>query len=277
MRAIYITLLGVVSMLAALAAGQPESFAAASVKTNRSGFPGGLMDFRPGGGFVATNETLEQFVRAAYGVEVYRVFGGPEWVRTARFDIQASAGVDLPIERSRVLLRALLVERFKLRSRMQPREMPTYDLVLARSDRQPGPRLRAAVPSACVDRGPMPGRVPPGELPSCGLLPAGLDRMSGRGVPVSRLTSQLSEIAGRVVFDRTGLTGPYDIDLEWAPSEAILAAVAALRPGDAPTRADPDRPSLFTALEEQLGLRLQPARGMVDVLMIESAELPADD
>jgi uncharacterized protein (TIGR03435 family) len=277
MRAIYITLLFVAVPLATPAVGQPESFAAASIKTNRSGFPGGLMDFRAGGAFVATNETLQQFLRAAYDVDVYRIVGGPDWVSTARFDIQATAGVDLPIERSRQLLRALLVERFKLRSRTERREMPTYDLTVARGNGVPGPRLRVALPSNCVDRGPMPGRVAQGELPSCGLLPAGIDRMSGRRVALARLVSQLSSITGRVVTDRTGLTGMFDIDLEWAPSEAVLAAVAALRPGDGPPRVDPDRPSLLTALEEQLGLRLQSTRGMVDVLVIEGAERPVDD
>jgi uncharacterized protein (TIGR03435 family) len=277
MHAIYITLAVAALPLAAPAVGQPETFAAASIKTNRSGFPGGLMDFRAGGAFVATNETLQQFLRAAYDLDVNRIIGGPDWVTTARFDIQATAGVDLPIERSRQLLRALLVERFKLRSRTERREMPTYDLTIARADRVPGPRLRVASPSACVDRGPMPGRAPQGELPSCGLLPAGIDRMSGRRVALARLVSQLSSITGRVVTDRTGLTGMFDIDLEWAPSEAVLAAVAALRPGDGPPRVDPDRPSLLTALEEQLGLRLQSTRGMVDVLVIEGAERPVDD
>jgi uncharacterized protein (TIGR03435 family) len=101
--------------------------------------------------------------------------------------------------------------------------------------------------------------------------------MSGRGVTLELLAAQLSPRVDRVVVDRTGHAGMFDIDLEWTPSEAARAAVAALTPGAAPEAEDFNRPGIFTALEEQLGLKLEPSRGQVDVLFVESAERPSGD
>jgi uncharacterized protein (TIGR03435 family) len=272
-------LLLVLTVAAAVpAAPQAPSFETVSVKVNRSGFPGGLMDFRAGGQFSATNETLLQLVRAAYDVTVNRITGGPDWLGRERFDVEARAGAGVPIEQSRLMLRAMLADRFKLRARIDTREMPTFTLVLSRQDGATGPRLRPASPPACVNRGPMPGRTAAGELPSCGLLPSGPERMSGRSVTLDRLLQQLSSMTGRVINDRTGLTGTFDIDLEWAMTEAQVAQLAVLTPpGGTPPVFDPNRPGLFTALDEQLGLKLEPGIGPVNVVVIESAERPSEN
>ena len=133
--------------------------------------------------------------------------------------------------------------------------------------------MRPASPTACVDRGPQPGRVPAGEPPSCGLLPMGPGRLSGRRVALELLTTQLSSITGRVVVDRTGLTGLFDIDLQWAMTEAQVSALAKLTPpGGTPPVFDPDAPGLFTSIEERLGLKLESATGPIDVVTIEGAE-----
>lgn len=260
------------------AAPQTPSFEAVSVKVNRSGFPGGLTDFRAGGQFTATNESLLQLIRVAYNVSVNRIVGGPDWLTSERFDVEARADADVPIEQSRLMLRAMLADRFTLRARIDTREMPTFTLVLSRQDRRTGPRLRPASPDACVQRGPLPGRVPAGELPSCGLLPSGPERMSGRSVSFDRLIQQLSSMTGRVVVDRTGLTGTFDIDLEWAMTEAQVAQLAVLTPpGGTPPVFDPNRPGLFTALDEQLGVKLESATGPVQVVVVESAERPTEN
>jgi uncharacterized protein (TIGR03435 family) len=268
------------TMAPVLAHQETPSFAAASVKRNPSGLhptglAGGTTDFRPGGRVSFVNVSLSELVAAAYGIENYRIVGGPDWLRSARFNVEATAGADVPIEHARLMLRALLAERFSLRTRFEPREMPTYTLVIGRSDRRLGPNLRSASPDACVIR--RPGPVPTRELPTCGQLRSGPDRMSGRGVTLADLRSRLSGIAGRVVIDQTGLTGPFDLDLEWTPSESVRAAVDALTPGAASTPVDPNRPALITAVHEQLGLRLQSTRGPVDVLAIDSAELPTEN
>lgn len=262
------------------AAQQPPAFAAASIKVNPSGLhpsglAGGTTDVRPGGRFTALNVLALDLVTTAWSVEGYRVTGGPDWLRSTRFNVEAAAGADAPRDQVLLMLRTLLAERLQLRARLVPRELPTYALVIGRTDRRLGPGLRPASPSACVSRAP--GRVPPGELPTCGQLRSGPDRMSGRSVPIEEVRSRLSAIGQRVVVDKTGLASVYDIDLEWAPGEAALAAVAALTPGAPPTPVDPNRAPLETAIAEQLGLRLQSTRGMVDVLSIEGAELPAEN
>jgi len=276
-KRLLLTLFVVAACAAAAAAQQEPSFAAASIKANPSGLhptglPGGTTDVRPGGRLSALNVPALELIAMAWNIESYRVTGGPDWLRSTRFNVEASAGADVARERVNLMLRTLLVERLRLRARLVPREMPTYALMLGRTDGRLGPGLRPASPSACVNRAP--GRVPPGELPTCGQLRSGPDRMSGRSVPMEEMRGRLSAISQRVVIDRTGLAGTYDIDLEWAPGEAALAAVAALTPGAPPAPVDPNRAPLETAVAEQLGLRLQSTRGLVDVLSIESAELP---
>lgn len=270
----------VCGFVCAPAVAQEPSFAAASIRANPSGLhpsglPGGTTDFRPGGRFSAENVRLLELISTAWNIERYRLTGGPDWLRSARFNVEAAAGSDVPIERTRLMLRTLLAERFTLRARLAPRELPTYTLVVARADGRLGQGLRPASPTACVNRSP--GRVPPGELPTCGQLRSGPDRMSGRSVPIEELRSRLSAISLRVVVDKTGLAGAYDIDLEWTPGESTVAAVAALTPGTPPAPVDPNRAPLETAVTEQLGLRLQQTRGIVDVLVIDGAELPTEN
>src|SRR5688572_3371542 len=242
-------------LLAAIAGAQTPAFDAVSIRPSPLAQPGGITDFKPGGQFIATNVTLMELIRSAYNVDTYRIFGGPDWMRSARFDVQARAGAAVAIAETRLMLRTALADRFKLRARMEPREMAISALVLTRGDRTTGPRLRPASSAECVDRGPQPLPVRAGELPSCGLLPQGPGRLNGRSVPLALLATQLSSITGRMVTDRTGLTGLFDIDVEWGLTEAQVAALAPMTPpGRTAPVFDPDKPSLFTALEEQLGV-----------------------
>jgi uncharacterized protein (TIGR03435 family) len=278
MRRLTLALIVAAASVPVAVAQQPPAFAAASIKVNPtglhpSGLPGGTTDVRPGGRFSALNVPALELITMAWNIESYRVTGGPDWLRSTRFNVEASAGADVPREQVNLMLRALLAERLQLRARLVPREMPTYTLLVIRADGRLGPGLRPASTAACVTRAP--GRVPPGELPTCGQLRSGPDRLSGRSVPLEEFRGRLSGISRRVVVDKSGLAGVYDIDLEWAPGESALAAVAALTPGTPPAPVDPDRAPLETAISEQLGLRLQSTRGMVDVLSIEGAELPA--
>jgi uncharacterized protein (TIGR03435 family) len=134
-------------------AGQ-ATFEVASVKPNRSGFPGDDTEFRPGQ-FVARNQTLRVLIVAANALEDFRVVGGPDWVASERFDVQARAVSPVPRTEAMPMLQALLADRFALRVHMEPRERPVYAMIPSRSGTL-GPRLRAADPAACVDRGPQP-------------------------------------------------------------------------------------------------------------------------
>jgi uncharacterized protein (TIGR03435 family) len=248
------------------------AFEVASVKANRSGAPGGFSQIHPGGRFTETNQTLRQIVLDAYGMESFRVFGGPSWIGADRFDIDGRAGRDVPREELLMMLRALLADRFKLVARIDTRPLPVF--ALTRNSNRTGPGLRPASPTECVDRGSGLA-APAGQLPSCGTLRAGPGRISGRSVTMARVIQFLSPRVDRVVIDRSELSGLFDVDLQWTPDEARRAALAQLG-GPAPP-VDANVPEIATALREQLELRLQPATAPVEVLVIESAQQPTEN
>src|SRR5688572_30283471 len=266
--------LAIVIAAAPVLRGQ-ASFDAASVKPNRSGFPGGDTEFRPGQ-FIARNQTLRVLIVAAYGLEDFRVVGGPEWITSERFDVQARATSPVTRREAMPMLQALLAERFGLRAHMERRDHAVFAMVASRPGNA-GPRLRPAVPAACVDRGPQPPRVPPGELPNCGQLPMTTGRLSGRSVRLDQLTEQLSPMVRRVVIDRSGLAGLFDIDLEWEIDDEQRAALSRLLPDWPLPPANPDKPGLIGALQEQLGVKLESTRAPVDVLVIDAVAHPTEN
>jgi uncharacterized protein (TIGR03435 family) len=225
---------------------------------------------QPGGRLMASNAPLTRLVQVAYQVEDFQVTGGPSWAASERFDIVAKAPRDdATFADMQPMLRALLAERFKLRVRIEQREMPTFALVPAREDRTPGPTLKPSRQD-CAAAGARCGVAPFGARGAFGLR--------GTGQPVSVLVRLLSQAVGRSVLDQTGLTGLYDFELTFDP--AVLAGRAAEAGVFLPpeTVSPPsDSPSLATALQEQLGLKLQSQKSMVDVVVIESAEIPALD
>ena len=256
-------------------AAQAPSFDVASVRLSTSSRVGADWVFLPGGQFTATNTPALELIGAAYNIPTYRIVGGPEWINEDAFDVQARGNANVAVDEIRRMLRTLLADRFELRVRTESRALPIYALVLARNDGRMGPQLRTASPDACVDRGQLPVGVPAGGLPSCRRLLGNPGRLSGRSVPLALLTTRLSESTRRVVIDRTGLAGLFDIDLQWGLTEAEHGALLQQIPaGITPPAFDPSRPSLFTALEEQLGLRLESTTGPVDVIVIESIARP---
>ena len=252
------------SVLVALAGQSIARFEIASVKISRSSQPGGLEDYVPSAGQVrVVNETLRQVIRSAYGFEINRILGGPEWIDADRFDIQARAAAAVEREELMAMVRTLLVDRFRLVARVEPRQQQIWLLVPVAAGGATGAQLRVAAP---------------GCTSGCGRISAGPGRMSGRSVSLEQLATMLAPRVGRVVVNRTGLDGLVDSDLEWGLDEAQAAALASLTPpGAAPPAADPSRPGIFTALQEQLRLRLASAVGPVDVLVIDSVERPTED
>ena len=262
------------------------SFEVASVKPNKSGDGRVAIGNQPGGRFTATNVPLRLLIRVAYKIQDFQVVGAPDW--SDRFDIVAKAASDIPPEPPgappgplQFMLQSLLAERFKLVAHPETRELPIYALTIARSDGKLGPGLRQAAVdcqaslAAARARGngppPFPG---PGERPTCGLRMApGL--MSGGGVSISQLADTLSPFLQRVVIDRTGLAGNFDVDLTWTPEQLPQGPPPPGAPPLPPI--DPNGPSLFTALQEQLGLKLDSTKGSVSVLVIDHAEQPAPD
>ena len=268
-------------------------FEVASVKRNKSGGgnSGGLR-LLAGGGVRNTNATLRMLIRQAYRLGLTdEIVGGPPWIDTDGFDVDARPAKPVTLAESAYMMRTLLADRFKLVARKESREGPVYALVLARRDGALGPQIKRPA-GECVmtvpafaqaepkspDTGkssawPPPGR--PGRR--CGVGPDG-DTMKAGSVTMMTLITVLTPLMDRPVVDKTGLAGMFDFDLRYDGSATPFlgrgrgAAVAPDVPSD-PARA----PSVFTALQEQLGLRLDSQRGAVDVLAVVSAELPTEN
>jgi uncharacterized protein (TIGR03435 family) len=239
--------------------------------------------------FVATNVPLRNLIRFAYDVDEARLAGGPDWTRTERFDVNATSEQDLPTWTPAgpppvvlSMLRALLAERFKLTTHKETRELPVYALVKARSDGQLGPR--ATLSTADCDAmlggrsGPQPPAAKPEDAPQCGMR-IGPGQMLLGGVPMSQFAFVLAPFAQRLVVDRTQLTGRYNIQLSWTPQGMRLGGPPGGSPpgGPALPPVDPDGASLFVSIQEQLGLKLEPTRAPVEVVVIDQVERPTPD
>jgi uncharacterized protein (TIGR03435 family) len=267
------------------AAPPSPTFEVASVKLNKSGQPFVSIGSQPGGRFTATNVPLRLLIRNAYQIQDFQLIGAPDWVSTDRFDIIAKAEGDVapsapggPPGPLQLMLRALLAERFNLKMHPERRELPIYALVLARSDGKLGPQLRpAAVDCASVQaarRGGPPTPPQPGERLPCGIR-VGPGQLAGGGLPLSQLATLLAPSVQRVIVDRTGLSGNFDFDLSWTPDQIPQGPPPAGAPGLPPI--DPNGPSILTAVQEQLGLKLDSTKGAVDVLVVDNVERPTPD
>ncbi len=259
------------------------SFEVASVKRNTSG-DNGVLGFQAGGRFRAVNITLWRLLAEAYAdapgsypasrpLPRVRIVGGPSWLDTERFDVEARPEGTPDAAQSHAMLRALLADRFGIRARLETRELPIYRLVKARADGRLGPQLRES-PVDCAALRAAGTTLPGAELPAqqrpC-VMRFGRSQSGAAGLTLSDLSEVvLSLYTGRMVVDRTGLTGPFEWALEWTPDQ-LLPTIG----GD--TRIDPNGPSLFAALQEQLGLKLEPATGPVSVLVVERADLPTEN
>ena len=233
------------------------AFDVTSVKPNTSGDDGVAMIPTPNGVSIS-NATLQMMMRLAYRVQDFQIVGSPHWFATARFDVVGKTENSVPQQVLPLMLTAVLVDRFKLAVHNETRELPVYALVLKRNDGTFGPQFRT--PSDCV-RPPQdqpvapPTAQPANAAPSCGnkVLPG---NMSSRGATMLTLTVNLSVFFGRTVIDRTGFAGRFDYDLKWSPD-----LTSQIRDNPERPAGDPNGPSLFTALEEQLGLKLEPGNG----------------
>jgi uncharacterized protein (TIGR03435 family) len=205
-----------------------------------------------------------------------RLVGLPEWVDTERYAIAGTIPDGVPVSALPVLMTNLLKDRFRMVSHTETREMPVYNLVLARSDKRLGPSLketsaecRAAIEArlAAPQRG---ASTPTAPTASGACPPPGLNvgLLSQSGIQMATLAQGLIQLVGRPVIDRTGLTGYYDYTLTWMPEPGL---------GPPGPPVDPDAPNVFTAVQEQLGLKLESARGPVEVVVIDRLEKPTLD
>jgi uncharacterized protein (TIGR03435 family) len=256
--------------MGALAGAQtPATFDVASVKPNKSGSTQVTINF---GTTTVTliNLQLRPIIQFAWGINTpSRLAGVPDWANVERFDVIGKADSIPSREAMRPMLQALLAERFKLAAHIEKREVPLYALVRARRDGTLGSGLRLST-VRCAGRGaPPPDDGAPPAVP-CGPRPGGPGRLVIVGMPMAQLAPILSLAVGRTVVDETGLTDRYDIELTFTPERSFPG------PDASPAAADAG-PSLFTALQEQLGLKLDPSKETVDVLVIDHVERPTDN
>jgi uncharacterized protein (TIGR03435 family) len=256
-------------------------FEIASITPNTSGTAAmGGIRFQPKGGELqATNVTLAELVKFAYQRHFFderEVTGGPAWVTADRFDllVRVSGGhvfdADGVPRKTLALVKALLIERFKLKVREEYRERPVYALTTATADGVLGPKARKSdIDCGAVMRGERPALLP-GQGPPCGSkTPPG--RLFANTFPMPAIASLLSRHLDRPVIDRTGLSGPFDIELEAAEIKAAPDYKAGPSDLALPAAAGP---TIFVALQQQLGLKLEPVVGALAVIVIDQAERP---
>ena len=260
------------------ASSASPSFEVVSIKRDSGADPRGTFQFQPGR-FVMTNIPLRPLIQMAYNLPVTGnkglIIGAPDWVDQITWDIEAKADGNPPREEVLLMIQALLADRFKLVLHRETRQLPVYALVM----RQPGKMGPQLVPHASDNstRDPsvvQPGAQPPRRQPPCG----GGFRVGGGHVgaelAMDTLAKSLSyfQQIDRAVIDRTGLSGTFDISLDYLPF------VRGTQPNADLTGADPSLPStIFTALEEQLGLKLESTTGPVDVVVIDHVEQPSEN
>ena len=247
--------------------GQPR-FDVASIKVNRTN-DGIVFSQSKNGRYTIGGFTLAALIQSAYRVQEFQIVGGPDWINLERFNIEAtyveSPGVPSQTD---LMLRTLLQERFKLAVHNETRERPVYALVLARADRRFGPQLQKSA-TDCAARKPdsCGSSVGPGYIRSRGRT------MAQFAESLSRLTMTGGGSLNRLIVDKTGLEGLYEVTLKFTPENIPPAGPA---PPGFP-QVDPNGPSIFTALQEQLGLKLDAQRAPVNVIVVDRAEPPTEN
>jgi len=306
-----LVLSAVITALRAQTQDPPPVPYVASVKKSAEGF-GAQLRLMPGT-ISARGVPVRLLMRQAFGqLQDQQVVGGPDWINSDRFDIEAriEGGGPMNAQVIQSVLRQILDERFALKVHREQRELPIYALVLARSDGRLGPNLKPtsdacaammaqrgrgpSVPAGgrgtdAVDRGGPPrdggpgrgrGIPPPVDFDApaaCGQRMGGVGRIRAGGTSMDDFAAMISGTAQRVVVNKTGLTGYYDLSLTYAPVNEQLGP--GLPPPGAPALPpiDPDAPNFFTALQEQLGLKLDSQRGPVEVVVIDSIQPPTEN
>jgi uncharacterized protein (TIGR03435 family) len=247
------------------------------------------------GRFTGFNLPARQLIRQAYDINDAQIVGGPDWIATQGFDINATAGDQPPVQ-MRFMMQTLLRDRFKLTFHTETRELPIYALVVARSDGRLGSGLRRIPDGECPPPGARRGAPPAGPPPTlpspsdpnpqmgCGQMMFGPGRLVAHGVPIDTLARSLGGLPAitsfnRVVQNLTGLEGQYDFDFKWTNEFGPGRGGPGGPPpaGPLPAPGPDDEPTLVTALQEQLGLKLDPRRAAVEVLVIDSIEKPAEN
>jgi len=249
------------------------TFEVASIKPSDPDARGTSIQFMPGGGLKMMNIPLRAMITFAYDVRDFQVSGGPGWIGNERFDVMAKAdraAGDGPVDfaamndsqrktmRDQITerLRALMADRFQLVVHKETKEQPIYALVVSKN----GAKLQETKETGNQQN-----------------MMTNRGRSQGHAIQVGMLAQSLAGLTGRPVVDKTGLTGKYDFVLEWTPDPGADARAQGFGNGVTEPAPAPGGPSIFTALQEQLGLRLESQKGPVETIVIDRAEKPSDN
>lgn len=246
-----------------------QTFEVASIKPNASSDHRVAIQIQPGGRFVATGIPARILIGIAYNIRDFQIINAPGWAFDERFDINAkaeSSGDRLSMEQIRPMLKSLLAERFGLKGHEETKEMPVYTLVAGKGGHKLKPSVETAGPQNRMFR-------------------MGRGQINAKGVSMAALAQQLAQQLGRPVTDKTGIEGNFDVELNWTPEPGQGSPFGGPPPGASggpggPTAlpvADSSGPTIYTAVQEQLGLRLESARGPVPVLVIEALQKPTEN
>lgn len=257
--------------------GAPRpQFEVASIKPNKSGDMRMMFRSASGGRFTASNIPLQSLITIAYRIKDFQLSGAPPWLMSERYDIEAKAEGNPGGDAMLPMLQGLVEDRLQFKFHRESKDLPVYALVVAKPGKLHPAEGECGPPPSGPPPPPEPGKMP---TPFCGGLMMFPGHLSGQKVAIDQLLETLSRFTGRNVLDKTNLTGKYDIDLQYTPEQGQFQAP----PGGAPPGMpplppiDPNGPSLFTALQEQLGLKLESQKAPVEIIVIDHIERPSEN
>jgi bla regulator protein blaR1 len=239
---------------AAVGNAAAPKFEVASIKPADPSARGFRIQTAPGGRYIATGVTVKFLIAQAYGVRDFQISGGPGWIDSLGYEINAKAesGTESKPGEMGMRLQGLLADRFQLKLTRETKELPIYALVIAKG----GSKLK--------------------ENSTEGGMSMGRGKLTGTGMVIGSVVNALSQQLGRTVVDKTGLTGNYDFKLEWTP-DLGQQQPGAKEIGGTETAPPDSGPTIFTALQEQLGLKLESTKGPVEILVIDRVEKPTEN
>jgi uncharacterized protein (TIGR03435 family) len=254
--------------------GQPAAplpeFEAVSIKPNKSGDRQSAMRGAPGGRLIATNVPVRRLITWAYQVRDFQISGEPAWADSERYDVETKSEgnprFDFIQPTLETMFRGVLADRFKLTLHRETKELPVYSLVIAKN----GPKIHA------VDEGNCP-EVPNQQNPCRFLRNTKFGQLTGEKAPMAALTVTLSALTQTIMVDKTDLKGSFSYKLDWTPYLPQPQAPGGANQAMPAVPFDPSSfvPAISTALQEQLGLKLEPGKGPVEILVIDHVERPS--
>ncbi len=244
----------------------PPTFDAASIKRSAPDSDT-FMKAHPGGRIEISRATLRTLTALAYRLQPFQVTGGPAWVRSEYFNVNTKAEESPSEDALFLMMQALFKERFSLKLHFETAVRPVYILVPGKTGRTPPAGLQVSTEGSCVK---VDAASPP-DPNACGSLGMGLNHLEAHEISMTRFAEGLTRAVDRKVIDRTGRPEKFNISLQWLPDEhqALPSSDAIVLP--------PDTPSIFTALQEQLGLKLESSKAAIKLLVIDHAERPSEN